>query len=123
MARLLWDGCVCRGAVAGREVLLLSVKTGHSLHMHSVDAAIKHKIIESSDWKKHPKLTAKKVAVVKQTVHNLQTGTFEAKGIDQQKRFNNSPQTPKKAVYQGRWGGLDTLHSFLLSQPAQEPLC
>lgn len=89
MARLLWDGGVCR------EVLLLSVKTGHSLHMHSVDAAIKHKITEPSDCKKHPKLTAKKVTVVKQPVHNPQTGTFKAKGIDQQKRFNNSPQTPK----------------------------
>lgn len=37
--------------------------------------------------KKHPKFLAKKVTVVKQTVHNLQTGTFKAKGIDQQKRF------------------------------------
>lgn len=32
---------------------LLSVKTGHNLHMHSVDAAIKHKIIESSEWEKN----------------------------------------------------------------------
>lgn len=31
----------------------LSVKTGHNLHMHSVDAAIKHKIIESSEWEKN----------------------------------------------------------------------
>lgn len=43
-----------------RELLLLSVTTGHSLHMHSVDATIKHKIIESSDWKKkYPKFIAK----------------------------------------------------------------
>lgn len=43
----------------GRELLLLSVTTGHNLHMHSVDATSKHKIIESSDWKKWPKFIAK----------------------------------------------------------------
>lgn len=43
----------------GRELLLLSVTTGHNLHMHSVDATSKHKIIESSDWKKLPKFIAK----------------------------------------------------------------
>lgn len=42
-----------------RELLLLSVTTGHSLHMHSVDATIKHKIIESSDWKKIPQIHSK----------------------------------------------------------------
>lgn len=53
-------GSVCeQGAVAGRELLLLSVKTGHSLHMHSVDAAIKHKVIEASDWKKIPQIYSK----------------------------------------------------------------
>lgn len=42
----------------GRELLLLSVTTGHNLHMHSVDATNKHKIIESSDRKKSPKFIA-----------------------------------------------------------------
>lgn len=54
-----WDAGVCRAAVAGRELLLLSGTTGHSLHMHSVDAAIKHKILESSDWKKIPQIYSK----------------------------------------------------------------
>lgn len=43
----------------GRELLLLSVTTGHSLHMHSIIATIKHKIIESSDWKKIPQIYSK----------------------------------------------------------------
>lgn len=113
--------------MAGREVLLLSVAAGHSLHMHTLMLLSNTRLVSPLTGKKYPKCIAKKVPVVKQTVHNLQTGTFKAKGIDQQKRFQKVFKTvlkpPKKAVYEGRWGGLDMSHSFLLSQPTQGPLC
>lgn len=51
-------GCARRAGL-GRELLLLSPTTGHSLHMHSIDATIKHKIIESSDWQKLPQIYSK----------------------------------------------------------------
>lgn len=45
--------------------------------------------------------------MVKQTVHNLQTGTFRAKGIDQQKRLEKvfiTVLNPQKSSLSGQMG-------------------
>lgn len=67
--------------------------------------------------KKYPKFIAKSVTVVKQTVHNLWTGTFKAKGIDQQKRFENIFVTVLKPPKSIRAGGVGWTHHTRCSSP------
>lgn len=111
--------------MARREFSLLSVRAGQSLLMHSVSNT--RLLSPLTGKKKYHKFIAKYVTVLRQTVHNLQTGTFKAKGIDQQKRYEKVFVTvlypPKKQFI--RADGVGWTHYTHSSSPNPHvgPLC